>query len=278
MNNFDPLLSFDSSRLSHAYIASGDSAEVLAMAAVCSGSGKRPCMSCAHCDKFSRGIHPDVTIISKLNDRNDIIIDQIRGLKRDVIVVPNEADRKVYIINNAELMNINAQNAFLQILEEPPSHAVFILKTDSPDELLPTVRSRCVELKARVALFSADTPASEAADSFFAALSGGNIALASIMFDLEKLDKEQFAQFLTAARERIALGLRDDAHGDTTPGDNAVKRNVFSRAELALTRANEYLDMNVNIGHITGMICASLMRPADRKGLAPTPKKLVKTL
>ena len=131
---------FSSDRLSHAYITSGGMADTLAMAAVCSGAGERPCMKCVHCSKSSRGIHPDIAVIEKPSDRKDIVVDQIRGLKRDAIVVPNEADRKVYLINNAELMNASAQNALLQILEEPPSYAVFILKTETPADLLKTVR------------------------------------------------------------------------------------------------------------------------------------------
>ena len=248
-----PYQGIDSNRLSHAYIAAGSAADELAMAAVCSGRGKRPCMACAHCKKSSRGIHPDIINIEKPKDRREIVVDQIRQLKKDVIVVPNEAEKKVYIINDAHLMNISAQNAFLRILEEPPAHAVFILKTDNLVELLPTVRSRCVALKSTIDEGSSDASSEDVASGFFSAVRSGDPAIAAFMFRLEKLDREQFSGFLTAAREKAAALLRA-----AVPGD-AISREILLRAEQALVRANEFLDLNVSTGHISGMLCANLI-------------------
>jgi len=245
---------FDRNRLSHAYIVSGKTAETLAMAAVCSGSGEKPCMDCAHCKKSSRGIHPDISVIDKTENKREIIIDQIRGLKRDVIVVPNEAEKKVYIINHAESMNTNAQNAFLRILEEPPSHAVFILRTDTPAKLLPTVRSRCVELKSRNGETSPDDAINDIADGFFSALRRGNASLVEYMFKLEKLEKEQFAGFIAAARERAVTGLRETL----SDGGTELRKTLF-RAEQILDKAGEFLEFNVSVGHISGMICAYMI-------------------
>ena len=248
-----PAPDIDSDRLSHAYIAAGGTADKLAMAAVCSGRGKRPCMACAHCKKSSRGVHPDIINIVKPKDRREIVVDQIRQLKKDVIIVPNEADKKAYIINDAHLMNISAQNAFLRILEEPPRHAVFILKTDNPVELLPTVRSRCVTLKALADETLPDASAMDMASEFFSAVRFGNPAIAAFMFRLEKLDREQFNAFLTAARENAASLLRTAALGDALP------REVLLRAEQAFVRATEFLDLNVSTGHVSGMLCANLI-------------------
>lgn len=246
---------FDSERISHAYIVAGELAQTLAAAAVCSGNGGvRPCMACVHCDKASRNIHPDITVVDKLQDKREIVIEQIRELKKDVIVVPNEADRKVYIINFADTMNVNAQNAFLQILEEPPAHAVFILKAENPIALLPTVRSRCMELKTGKVKELADTRATQIADEFIDAIGRGNVPLIEFMFRLEKLDKSSFSAFLSAARESVALRLRTEISG------NAVTpRDVLARSESVLVKAEEMLDLNVGTGHISGMICASLL-------------------
>jgi len=252
--DYSSQLGYDINRLSHAYIASGKLADTLAMAAVCSGSyGEKPCGSCAHCDKASRRIHPDITYVDKLQDKREIVVDQIRELKKDVIIVPNDSDKKAYIINSADLMNTNAQNAFLQILEDPPAYAVFILRTGNPAALLQTVRSRCVELKARIETESPDSAAEKMANEFFSAIELGNAALITHMFRLEKLDKDLYAKFLQAARSQAAIRLRADIPGGKS------KLKMIARAERLLLKAGEMLDLNVNTGHISGMICASLL-------------------
>ena len=158
---------FDDSRLSHAYIAGGGDAERLTAVAICGAAeGTKPCMSCEHCRKLSGGIHPDVIYVGRLQKKREILVEQIREIKRDVILLPNEAERKVYVVNAADTMNISAQNAFLQMLEEPPSYAVFILVTENPTALLPTIRSRCVRLGAAVNENSTDSKdATDTADT-----------------------------------------------------------------------------------------------------------------
>ena len=245
---------FDSARLSHAYIASGSLADIIAMSAVCTGSGARPCMNCAHCNKASRGIHPDIIIIGKPEKKREIIIEQIRELKRDVIIVPNESEKKAYIINDADTMNVNAQNAFLKILEEPPTHAVFILRTATPDELLPTVRSRCVELKTEITDMPLNAVAAEMANDFFSALRLGNASLTAFMFQLDKLDKEQYSEFLFASREKAVEKLKIAA----SRGEVEICETL-SRAERVFAKASEFLDLNVGVGHISGLICAELI-------------------
>lgn len=252
-------LSIGNDRLSHAYIASGALADALAMAVVCSGTGaSRPCMNCKHCGKASRRIHPDIAFIDKYPDKQIINVDQIRELKQDAFIIPIESEKKAYIINNADLMNASAQNAFLQILEEPPSHSVFILSTENPTMLLPTVRSRCVPLTASPSREAPDTLSGEMADEFFSALEKGNVPLAAFMFRLEKLDKAQFAGFIEAARGRAITKLRD-----ASTGESAIHQKILAKAEETLIKAGEMLDLNVNTGHISGLICASLMHAAE---------------
>lgn len=248
---------FDSSRLSHAYIANGVLAETLAMAAVCSGQDDiRPCMVCQNCDKALRRIHPDISTVAKLPDKKEIIVGQIRELIKDIIIVPIEAERKVYIINDADLMNTEAQNSFLQVLEDPPSRVVFILKTDRPTALLATVTSRCVALHEHVApeVVEADAASVGLADDLVKALDGGNLPLAVLMFRLDKLDKSAFAAFLAVAREKIVLLL-----AGKTQAEMKISRSALARAETVLAKADKMLELNVNVGHISGMICANLM-------------------
>jgi len=246
----------DSGKLTHAYIVSGSQAETLAMAVVCPGStGMSPCMTCPHCVKSERHIHPDIITVDKLPDKREIVVEQLRDLKRDVIVVPNEAEKKAYIINNADSMNAKAQNAFLQILEEPPAHVVFILSTENPVALLPTVRSRCVQLKARREAAAPGAGATEMANGFFSAIGSGNFALTEFMFRLDKLEKSAFGEFLAAARVQAAARMRAAAPYGPPP-----TYEVLARAERLLARGVEMFDLNVAPGHISGMICASLIR------------------
>jgi hypothetical protein len=248
-------LNWDGNRLSHAYIVSGKLADTIAMATVCSSRGEtKPCLKCTHCDKAARHIHPDIIIVDKAPDKREIMVDQLRELKKDVIVVPNDAEKKAYIINDADSMNINAQNAFLQILEEPPRHVVFVLRTDNPAALLPTVRSRCVSLYLRHDPEIPGSAAMETANEFFSAIERGNVPLTEFMFQLEKLDKDAFTEFLAAAREYTALSLRAAA-----PGKAGLSFEILSRVDRILVRAGEMFDLNVGAGHISGMICANLL-------------------
>ena len=252
-------LNIDSGRLSHAYIAGAEQTDTLAMVAVCSGHGDaKPCMCCSNCDKASRRIHPDITFVDKQADKREIVVDQIRKLKKDIIAVPTESEKKVCIINKADLLNINSQNALLQILEEPPAYAVFILSTETPAALLPTVRSRCMEIKARTDSEEPDSSAREMADELFSAMGTGNIALAALMFRLEKLDKDAFGEFLGAAREQAAKRL-----GISSASAAGNPRKALALVERTLGRAAEMLDLNVSVGHISGLICATLIDKSE---------------
>jgi len=246
-------MTFDSMRLSHAYITDGEAVMSLAMAAVCSSDpGKTPCRNCTHCDKAGRSIHPDITTINRLDEKREIFVDQIRWVRQDAYTKPNDAAKKVYIINDADKMNHNAQNAFLQILEEPPSHAVFILKTPNPTALLPTVYSRCVDLKTQP---DAKTDTEPEADEnlkalmlkYLSALSD-NLKLTRLMYEFDKLNRVEFLSFIDLTKEQIVVNLRKDPHD-----------NSLSLAYDVLTKAGEMLDLNVSAGHVAGYICASFI-------------------
>jgi len=101
-----------------------------------------PC-DCISCKKIKKGIHPDVFLI-EYGGIKDIKVDQIREEVEDRLYFkPFEGRFKVAIVDEAHRMNLNAQNAFLKTLEEPPSDSVIILITSQPQVLLPTIRSRC---------------------------------------------------------------------------------------------------------------------------------------
>lgn len=136
--------------ISHFYLISGPKgsgkrtlARLLAEAILCEGD-RKPCGSCVHCRKLRSGNHPDFITVEDPEHKN-VAVKIVRQIREDMFVRPNEAAHKIYLF--PQELGIEGQNALLKILEEPPSYGVFLLLTDNPDKLLPTVRSRCTELK-----------------------------------------------------------------------------------------------------------------------------------
>lgn len=254
------------SAYSHAYIIWGgretdrlECAQKLAQAIVCTAQGERPCMSCCHCVKASRHIHPDIITIDWNPETRTIYVDQIRTLREDAVIMPNEAQKKVYIISHADAMNVSAQNAILKLLEEPPESAGFILVAENSAELLPTVRSRCVELSAVGQQNSEALVIREDAAAFFEAVCGGPLKLAEFTFALEKFDKNEFLDFIDGAKAYLTAKLKVSLTG----GNARLTPEYMMKAVCVLDRAKEYLEFNVGLGHIAGMICAELIKAPE---------------
>ena len=136
-------------RISHFYLISGPAgsgkhtlARLLSAALQCTGADK-PCLSCAACRKVMADTHPDCITVTDPEHKN-VAVKIVREARADMYVMPNEGQRKIYIF--PQEMGIEGQNALLKVLEEPPEYGVFILLSDNPEKLLPTVRSRCTEL------------------------------------------------------------------------------------------------------------------------------------
>ncbi len=140
-------------KISHAYIINGEKssgkefiARVFAMALQCESGGEEPCQECHSCRQALSGNQPDIIRVSH-EKPNTISVDDIRAqVNGDIAVKPYSSPYKVYIINEAEKMTVQAQNALLKTLEEPPAYAVIILLTVNVNSLLPTILSRCVTL------------------------------------------------------------------------------------------------------------------------------------
>ena len=104
------------------------------------------CGACHSCRRIARGVHPDVLVV-KPGDTGAIKIEQVRDAIERSAYRPFEGRRRVVIVDDADAMAGEAQNALLKTLEEPPASSMFILVTSRPDVLLPTVRSRCQRLR-----------------------------------------------------------------------------------------------------------------------------------
>ena len=106
----------------------------------------RPCEECTSCKKADHHNHPDIIYITH-EKPNLISVDEIRSQFVDTVdILPYESERKIYIINDAELINETGQNILLKTIEEPPDYITIIILTTNKDKLLPTVLSRCVNL------------------------------------------------------------------------------------------------------------------------------------
>lgn len=106
-----------------------------------------PCGECEACRKIFANISPDVITISREDGKASIGVDAIRELRTDVHVIPNELEHKIYIIDDADKMTVQAQNALLLTLEEPPAYVIFLLIAESSRNMLETIRSRAPALR-----------------------------------------------------------------------------------------------------------------------------------
>ncbi len=137
-----------SNRLSHAVILEGANEETrlaaakeIAKALVCKGE-ERPCGVCSSCKKADADSHPDIHILQKEEKAANIKVDEIRVLKAQANLLPNDGDKSVFIIAEAQTMNTQAQNALLKIFEEPSKYVSFILTCPSKSAFLETIVSR----------------------------------------------------------------------------------------------------------------------------------------
>ena len=205
-------------RLSHFYLISGPEgsgkhtlARLLSAALLCGGN-HRPCMGCNACRKVMANTHPDLITVTDPEHKN-VAVRLVREMRDDMFIRPNEGEKKIYLF--PQELGIEGQNALLKILEEPPSYGVFILLTDSPEKLLPTVRSRATELRLqglpREVLrtqLQKDFPQADE-ESLEAAMdrSGGYLGQAKTILEQGDSASEQTENFLNAFAHKDAVLL-----------------------------------------------------------------------
>ena len=142
-----------SDKVNHAYIFHGSKdsgkmllAEAFAQSLQCEKGQPTPCMKCRSCRQAMSHNHPDIIYVRHEKPKT-IRVDDIREqLVNDVAVKPYSSRYKIYIVDEAEKMNPQAQNALLKTIEEPPGYAVILLLTTNADAFLPTILSRCIRL------------------------------------------------------------------------------------------------------------------------------------
>ena len=240
--------------LSHAYLITGGGGDSraafagrLAAAYLCEGDVP-PCGRCRACRKVGKGSHPDLSRTAPPPDKAEITVEQIRALRADAYVRPNEGRRKVYVIDPADAMNPAAQNALLKVLEEGPAYAAFLLVSDRPGKLLDTVRSRCelLSLPREEALPGPELL--ERAETLAGLLlAGDELACAQALVELElsKPKAEELSALLLETERAVSRRLaREPRRG--------------ARVLLALKTARENAVYRPGTGHTLGQIITGI--------------------
>ncbi len=116
----------------------------IASALMCdnSGKGNTPCGECVSCRRVREGNHTDVKILRRQSGKATVGVEEVRIFRDDMFLSPTEADCKIYIVEDADTLTAQSQNALLKVLEEPPSNMYLILLTTSADKILSTIKSR----------------------------------------------------------------------------------------------------------------------------------------
>ncbi len=194
-------------------------AALISRALVCS-EDEKPCNICNSCLKAKNLTHPDIRYISPEGGKS-IGVKEIRNLKKDALLRPNDSDRKVYIINNADSLTHEAQDAFLKILEEPPVFTFFILLCYNLSDLLPTIVSRTAHI----------------------ALSPLSDAEISVIIDerLPHLSKEERSELIRTC-DGVCSFLSDAAASDSSESAKIIARALASQDEFEIFKAVSSLE------------------------------------
>ncbi len=145
---------FADGRRPHALLIDGASQEqrknlalLAARMMVCENKDRTPCGECEHCRKAKENIHPDIITIKKPDDKKHFVKDDVKKMVADAYLTPNEADVKVFVVEELQQMKEESQNLLLKILEEPPRYTAFVLTSETSNAVIGTVLSRVVRLR-----------------------------------------------------------------------------------------------------------------------------------
>ncbi len=253
--------------LPHALILSGPgdreaAARFTAAAMECSAREGRPCGVCEQCRKVREDIHPDVLWVRD-TDHKELQVETIRALRREIYIRPNDGERKVIIFPNCDQLNERDQNVLLKIVEEGPPYAAFLFCTEVADRLLPTIRSRCVELKLPRQGAEAEPDLTLCRVFTTARL----LPVVETLVDLEnrKLKREQLQKLLQdtwriSAEAMLLQRGKAAAQGALGEGAAGLAKALTSPQLQRLTAILEHYtaecNYNVGVGHVLGAIAA----------------------
>lgn len=235
--------------------------------AVCREAENKPCGKCSGCLKAASGNHLDIYTAQGSGKSNAVSVNEIRNICRNAYVIPNEANVKVFILPNADLMQASAQNAFLKVLEEPPQNIIFILCCSASRKLLGTIRSRAV-------IFNLDTDAVvnennkeilEQAEKIAAALTEskgyGLLAEIGCLTDRSNASAvlEQLSDILREAIVNNACGKKGGSQAVLLLQRRIKTKNLLDIVEVINT-AQVKLEQNINMNLFSAWLCSAFRR------------------
>ncbi len=269
-----------SRRFPHAAIIEGSSPEErmtlaknIAAALVCTNADA-PCGVCPNCRKSAADSHADILIYSVEDKPKAFKVDIVREIRSKAYIVPNEADRKVFILENSHTMGVEGQNAILKILEEPPAYVNFILLCSSKSGFLPTVLSRATVYN--LGQTSASEDESLPREKIIDAAKGVALSL-TMLNDFETVkaaavfekDARLLREALPVIQEIFAVSLRIKFHAadeesefGTLPAELAQKLSRRSLLELieATDSLMNSIKLNANHNLTVTALCTKLRK------------------
>ena len=267
---------FASGRVAHSYLLCGPAGSgkhtltrILSAAMQCEGrSGKIPCGVCSGCRKALEGVHPDIITVDD-PDHKAMTVDPIRAARSDMFIRPNEGACKVYIFPDCTRLNEKDQNVLLKTVEEGPSYAAFLFCAENASVLLPTIRSRCVEVKLPPAGTVGEDD--ERTRELLRLIAEGRAAArAAFLLKLEtaKATREELAALFEGARVILADALctlcgappaepRDEQALRAVLGSRLTKAQILGTIELLETYRN-HCEYNVGVGPLLGGLAVEL--------------------
>jgi DNA polymerase-3 subunit delta' len=234
-------------RVHHAYLFTGPAgsgkrttALALASALNCETAPGEGCETCDPCLKIAAGIHPDVVVLEREGAAQIVPIESIRNnVIARVGLPPHEARVRVFVIEEASTIALQpaAANSLLKTLEEPPARTMFVLGTVAPDQLLPTIRSRCQRITFAPRVGPVDDEAAMARlEELAGALAGfggdGALALDAVIGAAARITEEKGAA--AGVLDLAARRMHDAARAAVDAGDAAAARVHGARARLVL--------------------------------------------
>lgn len=254
--------------LHHALLLTGEgdlteTARYAAAAYECTAPGEKPCLRCENCRKVMADIHPDVRFVRD-EEHRFLSVDLLREVRSDAYIIPNEGLRKVYVFEDCSRLDGRAQNILLKVVEEGPPYAAFLFLGESASAMLPTLRSRCVELRVpTVAVFAPPSPLAEE----FCRLAGEDKRqLIAFLLGLSagKMKREELMVLLEETRGLLirALLLKAGKGAETAPAcvRIAAKRGekILMKMTVLLRQRREDCDYNAAVGLVLGSLAAEL--------------------
>lgn len=235
--------------------------------AVCRETENKPCGKCSGCLKAESGNHSDIYTAQGSGKSNTVSVDEIRNICKNAYVIPNEANNKVFILPNADLMQAPAQNAFLKVLEEPPQNIIFILCCSSARKLLGTIRSRAVVFK-----LDSDNAVREDNRLFFEQAEKIALALTdskgyTLLAEIGKLTDrsrasivlELLSDILREAAVNKACGKKDGSEAVLLLQRKIKTKNLLDIVEVINT-AQTMLEQNINMNLFSAWLCSAFRR------------------